>query len=278
MIRLLDDSKSDFSLAGDTKLIPADAKYTKESLARAIQSEENNLKSLQLQERETLLKYKQEEKAVEEGAVYAKMDGVVKKAADLAKPPTDGSPFIQVTGSKGLYVQGNLSETMLDKMHEGDMVTVRSWQSGMSYEAEITEISPYPSSDTYSGMYTDNKSASSYPFIACIADETASIGQNEQLQITLHMNSDSEDMMASFDELYLYKAFIKDENGEQVVYKRGSNGLLVRQVIETGDYNGDGWQILSGVTTQDYLAFPYGKDVKEGARTREGTLEELRSM
>nr|MCR5005657.1 hypothetical protein [Clostridiales bacterium] len=143
---------------------------------------------------------------------------------------------------------------------------------------EITEISPYPSSDTYSGMYTDNKSASSYPFIACIADETASIGQNEQLQITLHMNSDSEDMMASFDELYLYKAFIKDENGEQVVYKRGSDGLLVRQVIETGDYNGDGWQILSGVTTQDYLAFPYGKDVKEGARTREGTLEELRSM
>ena len=59
------------------------------------------------------------------------------------------------------------------------------------------------------------------------------------------------------------------------VMKRGENGLLVKQYIEVGKVSGEGYEILSGVTTDDYLAFPYGKEVKEGAKTREGTIDEL---
>jgi hypothetical protein len=49
----------------------------------------------------------------------------------------------------------------------------------------------------------------------------------------------------------------------------------VKQYIEVGKVSGEGYEILSGVTTDDYLAFPYGKEVKEGAKTREGTIDEL---
>ena len=59
------------------------------------------------------------------------------------------------------------------------------------------------------------------------------------------------------------------------VMKRGEDGLLMKQYIEVGKTSGEGYEILSGVTTDDYLAFPYGKEVKEGAKTREGTIDEL---
>ena len=49
----------------------------------------------------------------------------------------------------------------------------------------------------------------------------------------------------------------------------------MKQEIEVGEISGEGYRIISGVTMQDYLAFPYGKEVQEGAKTREGTLDDL---
>ena len=210
-----------------------------------------------------------------EGAVYAKMDGVVKKVGDPVKPPKDGSALVQVAGSKGIFITGAISETMLERIHEGDTVTVQSWQSGMVYNAEITEISPYPSREVYYGYYGMNASASSYPFLACISDESVSLGQDEYLQITFDTAVDTEITVSEGDGLYLYKAFVLEENGKKYVFKRGEEGLLVKQEITVGELSGQGWKILSGVTMQDYVAFPYGKEVKEGAKTREGSLEEL---
>ena len=34
-------------------------------------------------------------------------------------------------------------------------------------------------------------------------------------------------------------------------------------------------EILSGLTPEDFIAFPYGKNLKEGAPTRESDLSEL---
>ena len=34
-------------------------------------------------------------------------------------------------------------------------------------------------------------------------------------------------------------------------------------------------EILSGLTEEDYIAFPYGKNIKSGASTVEGDLRDL---
>ena len=82
-------------------------------------------------------------------------------------------------------------------------------------------------------------------------------------------------MMGSGDTLYLWKAFIREEDGEKYVYLRDENGRLKKQVITVGKLSGEGYEILSGVTFEDWLAFPYGKDVKDGAKTKEGSTSEL---
>ncbi len=263
------------SIGSGLRLIPPNAQYTSKELKQAIQDQEKELKSLQLDERENILKLQLEEKAVKEGEVYAKMDGVVRKAGDPDNLPTDGSAFMQITNSDGLFVQGNISETMLNTTHEGDSVTVQSWKSGMSYQAEITEISPYPSGESFQGFYDSDANASAYPFLACISDSSAEISANDSLRINFSGTQEEEEPSDQGDVLYLYRAFILDEDGKRYVYKRGADNLLEKQEIEVGEISGEGYRIISGVTMQDYLAFPYGKEVQEGAKTREGTLDEL---
>ena len=82
-------------------------------------------------------------------------------------------------------------------------------------------------------------------------------------------------MYGESDELYLYKAFILEEGSSKYVFKRGDDGKLTKQEIRTGQLRGAGCQILDGVTSDDWIAFPYGKKVKEGARCREATVMEL---
>lgn len=256
-------------------LISPNASYTASELKAAIREEEEKLRSLHLQEREANLNLKKARKAKEAGKEVAAMDGIVTTAGDLENPPRDGSPFLQVAGTAGLYVTGGLSELLLGEIAPGDSITVLSWQTGSSYEAEITDISPYPDTSgqySYGGMAA---SASYYPFTARILDESAKLGANEYLDISLSGKDPYAAMYGESDELYLYKAFILEEGSSKYVFKRGDDGKLTKQEIRTGQLRGAGCQILDGVTSDDWIAFPYGKKVKEGARCREATVMEL---
>lgn len=251
-------------------VLSGELSYTKEELEKAIREQEEDIKSLQLDLKESDLKIQQAEKALTVGVVRAKLNGVVKKVGDPKNPPKDGSAFLQINSTEGLFVRGGISELMLDQIHEGDTVSVMSWQSGTVCEAVIKEISPYPDE---SGMFSSGDNASYYPFTAYIASGGDNLTNQEWVQITAE--GDMGSMMGSGDTLYLWKAFIREEDGEKYVYLRDENGRLKKQVITVGKLSGEGYEILSGVTFEDWLAFPYGKDVKDGAKTKEGSTSEL---
>ena len=71
--------------------------------------------------------------------------------------------------------------------------------------------------------------------------------------------------------IYLENFFVRTEgDGRTYVMKQGDDGLLTKQYVETGrTVYGTMTEIISGVTLQDKLAFPYGNNVKEGAKTKE---------
>ena len=76
--------------------------------------------------------------------------------------------------------------------------------------------------------------------------------------------------------LYLESMFIRTDNGKSYVMARGEDGRLEQRWVQTGrDLWGSYTQIRGGLTTDDYVAFPYGRDVGEGARTVEATADEL---
>lgn len=252
-------------------LLPEGGTYTKEELAEAVQRQEERLADLRLDLKQSELKIRSTEKAVEEGAVLAKISGVVKKAGDPSNPPGDGSAFLQVASTEGMYIRGGISELLLDQIREGDLVNVSAGQSGTCCQAEIREISPYPDeSGMFSGIY-GAASASMYPFIAYVSEGGGTLISQEWVQ----MDAAGSGMEQPSDALYLWKAFILEEEGRQYVYLRDEKGKLRKREITTGRRVGEGCEVLSGVSWEDWLAFPYGKEVRNGAATREGAMSEL---
>ena len=65
--------------------------------------------------------------------------------------------------------------------------------------------------------------------------------------------------------LYVDQAYIREENGQYYAYVV-KDGLLHKQVVSVGRRMHGYMEILSGLTREDSVAFPYGKDVKDGAQ------------
>jgi hypothetical protein len=231
---------------------------------------------LELDERESRLKIQMTQEALDSGKVTARLDGTVIKAGDPQSPPQDGSAFLQVSGSEGLYVKGGLPELLLGKVRNGDTVTVTSWQTGGTYQAEIRDISPYPdTSGVFDTGYSDSVSQSYYPFIARIAEKGADLKEGESLNIQLASPASAQDFSETGNTISIDQAFVRDENGKKYVMKRGEDGKLVKQYIETGKLNGGSYEVKTGITAEDWIAFPYGKTAVEGTKTREASMEEL---
>ena len=64
--------------------------------------------------------------------------------------------------------------------------------------------------------------------------------------------------------------FVDEDSKGSYVYK-DSNGVLKKQYVETGKkYYGYYVEIKSGLSREDYLAYPLLRDAKEGRKTKKG--------
>ena len=73
-------------------------------------------------------------------------------------------------------------------------------------------------------------------------------------------------------DVYKRQEFIREENGQKFVYIRDENDKLKKQNVVTGKLLwGSYYEVKSGLSEEDYIAFPYGKTVVEGADTKESS-------
>ena len=241
---------------------------TAEELRRAIEEAKVVVRDLDLQYRKASLELQQMEQVTEDGKVLAQIAGYVRDLQDPLNPPMDGSPMLTIAGSDGLFVGGTVSELLLDTVTPGMTVFVNSWESGMTFEATVESVSPWPVQSGNS--WTDgNPNVSFYPFIAYIAN-TDGLRLGEWVEIGLSpVNRGS----MQPDVIFLQSAYVRTENGRSFVFKADENNRLVKQYVETGrSIFGQATEILSGITMEDRLAFPYGPNAREGVRTRDFTF------
>ena len=209
-------------------------------------------------------------KEADSGQVLAEFDGVVYGVLDADSAAMMGEPLMTVSQGGGFYVEGTVSELELGNLAVGQKVDVMSWDTGMSYEGTITEIGQFPQeqNDYYYGA---SRNISYYPYKVFI-DESAQLRDGFYVSMTLRKN---EEQTGS---LYVNNAFLRTEGASSYVYVRDASGLLEKRFIQVGrDLWGSYTEVRGGLTADDYLAFPYGKDVQNGAPTREGTWEDLYS-
>lgn len=238
--------------------------YTQNELVQAIADTEKRLKDLDISRRKQLLELESMQKTASDGILYAEVAGEVKTLGDPDNPPQDGTAFLVVAGNDGLYVSGTISELLLGDVTVGTVVTANSWESGMSFEATITEISDYPvSSNSWS---EGNPNVSYYAYTAYIEDSTA-LRNGEYVDLSISTNQ-SEGQGG----IYIDKAYVREEDGKSYCMIADENGRLKKQYIVTGKtVYGSAIEVKSGITDEDLIAFPYGKDVVEGAKTVEAS-------
>ena len=240
--------------------------YSKEELNKAIGEKEREIATAGLDIREADLKIKKVEQKLQDETIRSTINGVVKKVGDPLKGEINGEPFIVVESSGGVYIKGYLSEDMLGKVKPGQVVSGMAYESMTPFQAEVKEVSPYPADDY--AMY-NNREVTYYPFTAFIQDST---GLKDREMVTMDLPQED----GAISGIFLSKEYVRSKDGEDYVLKEGKNGKLVKQPVRTGrTFYGSLIEIKEGVTKEDYVAFPYGKKVKEGAKAKKSTLAEL---
>lgn len=238
---------------------------TAAEIQQQIKDKEKEIRDYQLDIKETNLEIKDIQKKLNNQTIKSTLNGVVKTVGDPEKESNDGKPLIQVVSSEGLYVQGTVSESKMNKLKVGATLSGYSYDNGVSFTAEVREISPYPSDNGQDGA-----NASSYPFTAYIADASG-LSNNSWAELTLLDEGDGQGQG-----IYLEKPFARTENGQYYVMKDDGTGHLTKQIVQVGGIQyGSSYQITGGLSMDDKITFPYGKDVREGAKTEEGTLDDL---
>ena len=241
--------------------------FTASQIAQMRAQQEKVIKELEFGIRMAEAEYKIMLTEVSDGKVRAEVDGTVVSILSEEEAQISGQPLIKVSGGGGFYVEGSISELSRDTVSIGSEVTINDWRSGMVYTGTIQSLGDYPSSqNSWSGI--GNPTATYYPFTVFVS-ESADLQSGSYVNITYSAGSTQSG-------IYLENPFLRTENGRSYVFAKGTDGKLEKRFVTVGkSLWGSYTEILSGITAEDYLAFPYGTTVKAGAPAVEAEIREL---
>ena len=241
--------------------------YTAAQLAQMRSDQEKKIKELEFSIKMAEADYKIAQTEVSDGNVYSQIDGKVVSVLTEEEAKLQNQPILKVSGGGGFYIEGSVSELAKDNLVIGQEVMVNDWNTGMTYSGMVVSLGDFPTgSDGWNG--TGNPNASYYPFTVFV-DESADLQAGRYANIQYSAASTE-------NGIYLENPFIRTENGNAYVYVQGADGKLEKRQVTTGkSLWGSYTEIRSGLTPDDLIAFPYGKNLKEGASTVESDLRSL---
>lgn len=240
---------------------------TAAEIAKLCREQEKKIKDLTADAVITQSEYNLMLREFSDGSIRATLDGVVVGLLTEEEARQNKLPMLKVSGGGGFYVRGSVSELEKDRLKIGQEVSINDWNTGMMYTGTVESIGDFPIQDEgWNGM--GNPNASYYPFRVFI-DGTADLQEGSYVSVT-YSAAEAE------NGIYLENPFLRTDDGEPYVYVRGKNGRLEKRTVTTGkSLWGSYTEIRSGLTADDYVAFPYGKNVKPGAATQESDLSAL---
>lgn len=243
-----------------------DNSYTAEELKAAISDKEDDIAQAKEDLHDAQISYKEAKAEVDKATVKAKLAGTVTTAYSKGTLPTDGSAVIVVKAADGMYVKTSISEMELDSVKVGGTIKCVSSDTGDEYTAEVKEISDFPTADSSNGGDASNPNSSYYPIVAFIKDADG-LSPGGSVEVSYSSKSMG---TANENAVYLQKAYIRTEDKKSYVYLRDKKTKrLKKQYITVGKtMNGQYIEIVSGVTEDDNIAFPYGKNLREGVKTK----------
>ena len=241
--------------------------FTAAQIAQMRSEQEKTIRDLEFNIKMAEADYKIALTEAGDGKIYAQIDGEVVSVLTEEEAKQTMQPVLKVSGGGGFYIQGSVSELEKENLKMGQEVTVNDWNTGMVYTGVIQSVGDFPASGNgWNGM--GNPNASFYPFTVYVSGD-ADLQEGRYVSV-MYSTATSE------HGIYLQNPFLRTEQGQSYVYVAGENGRLEKRFVTTGKALwGSYMEIRGGLTEEDFVAFPYGKNVKIGAITRQGDLSDL---
>lgn len=244
-----------------TEWVDNSSGYTAAEIAQMRKEKEREIRDLDVKSRIASVEYQRMVKEAANGTVYATVTGTVISVKDQETAAADNSAMVIVSGGGYFTVEVSLGEYDCQQYPVGTQVTVQSWMSGETLTGTLSEVSDLPTTGNYYG--SGNPNVTFYNAVITV-DAQAGIQEGEYVSVQFGSTEDQANA------LYLENMYIRTEDGRSYVYKRDENGLLKKIYVRLGNTLWNSYTAVYGdVTQEDYIAFPYGKDVKEGAKTTE---------
>ncbi len=234
-----------------------------------IQTTQVDLKEAELNRKTKENEVAQSEDLLANAVVTSPIDGRVQA---ISEGGTDnyGNPLPYITIQQvGSYrVKGTIGELQRGSILEGTRIRILSrTDDSQTWSGTVTlvdyENPSQGNSSNYYGTTVDEMSASSkYPFYVTLdTTDGLILGQHVYLEL---LTEDGQTAGPSISSSFL----CYDEDGSAFVWAE-KNGKLEKRTVELGEYNpmADTQEIVSGLTVEDYIAFPDETLCHEGAPT-----------
>lgn len=238
--------------------------YTAAEIAQMRKEKEKEIRDLDVKYRLAQVEYERMKKEAQDGIVYSTVDGEVTSLSDTETAMSDNTPLMVVSGGGCFYVKVALGEFERESFSAGMPAEIMSWMSSSQISGTLESVSDLPVSGYYYG--NGNTNVTLYSGLIAV-DATAGLTEGEYVSVSFP-SSDSEG-----NSLYLENMYIRSENGASYVFKRGEDGRLVKTYVTLGESLWGSYTAVYGdLSASDWIAFPYGKDVKQGAKTVESSM------
>lgn len=258
--------------------------YSREDIKGMISEKEDEIKQLELDLKQANFELKAAQKRKIDGKLYAELDGIVKKIGKAAgdtdsedeeeeedpyrEPSPDDDAFAVIQGEGGTEVVCEISELNLPNFNIGDRFNISSWETDGSGVAEITKIDDEPTTYNYYG-WGENPNNSSYKVHAKIVEGEENFSYDNWVELS-PVDKKNPDSEKSSKSVYLPIHYVRQEGGDYYVMKADEDGRLKKQYVKVGQIMyGYIIEIKGGISYKDKICFPFGKEVKEGTKTRE---------
>lgn len=254
---------ADVSASPDVTVVDYDGEYTAAEIAKMRAEKQKEIRDLDLKLRMDKVELERMKQEAANGVVTSALDGTVLRVNDPDTAKQEGSPVVIVSGGGGYYVKTGVTELDRDKYPVGTQMRIQSWEHGEVY-GTVAEISDTPVPSSNNPYYSSgNQNVSFYTMLIAL-DADSPLREDEWVDVYFNAASTT-----SEDALCIETRFIRQDDGGSYVYRRGEDQLLHKQYVTTGVVQWGYTEIKSGLTADDWIAFPYGKDVKENAETIE---------
>lgn len=244
-----------------------------------IQSTQLDLKETELRIQAKETEITQAKALLENATVVSPINGRVQSISDGNSDYGDTpGAYITIQQVGSYRIKGTLGELQRGALTEGNRVKIFSrTDSTKTWSGTITLVdyenpSQGNNNDRYYGMVSDEMTATSkYPFYV-------ELDNTDGLILGQHIYMEMETDAGTFSGPAISSAFIcYEEDGSAYVWAE-KRGKLEKRAVTLGEYNmmADTQEITSGLTMDDYIAFPDPEVCQPGAPTTyEQVVEEI---